>query len=280
MSVGSHDIKLWLFILWLGKQQRGNLQQMFWKSVFPRIVHEIGLARRLHMVWDRYNPMSVKENPRDKQLSATCDRLCKSSWGLANFFEECLQQIRDFYISIQYAIDRTIAGPKRAVHHKRWLCEAYGWGNSNGAMQPWRGSYLHINPSFTCPLNKVGLIHTGDTDILANHQQIIPANPAVEIWIHFHAGKSKRIINLNSIAANLGEETCKTLALFHALTGSDSTSAFKFKGKRSCWNILTQCTLFQFIQEFAKITDAKYCVSPSLPEAVVNYVWQLYRGWI
>ena len=56
---------------------------------FPRIVHEIGLARRLNIAWDRYNPMSVKENPRDKQLSATCDGFFKSSWGLANFFEEC-----------------------------------------------------------------------------------------------------------------------------------------------------------------------------------------------
>ena len=104
------------------------------------------------------------------------------------------------------------------------------------------------------------------------------ANPAVDIWIYFHAGKSKRIINLNSIAANLGEETCKPLALFLALTGSYSTSSSKFKGKRSCWNILTQCTLFQFIQEFAKITDAKYCVSPSLREVVANYVCQLHRG--
>ena len=124
----------------------------------------------------------------------------------------------------------------------------------------------------------IGLIHTGDTDILADHQQIIPANPAADIWICFHADKSKRIINFNSIAENLGEETCKSLALIHALTGSDSTSAFKFKGKRSCWKILTKCTLFQFIQEFAKITDATNCVYPSLREAVANYVCQLYRG--
>ena len=100
----------------------------------------------------------------------------------------------------------------------------------------------------------IGLIHTGDIDIvvilLANHQQIISANPAADIWIYFHAGKSKRTVNLNSIAANL--ETCKSLALFHTLTGSDSTSAFKFTGKRSCWNMLTTCNLFPFIQEFAK----------------------------
>ena len=80
------------------------------------------------------------------------------------------------------------------------------------------------------------------------------------------------------MAAYLGEETCKSLVLFHAVTGSDSTSAFKFKGKRSYCNILTKCTLFQFIQKFAKITDAKYCVSPRLREAVANNACQLYRG--
>ena len=128
----------------------------------------------------------------------------------------------------------------------------------------------------------IGLIHTQDIDIVvilpANSQQIISAKPAADIWIYFHAGKSKRIINLNSIVANLDKETCKSLALFHTLTGSDSTSAFKFTGKRSCWNILTKCNLFPFIQEFAKITDASYCVSPRLREAAANYVCQLYRG--
>ena len=100
----------------------------------------------------------------------------------------------------------------------------------------------------------------------------------MEVYLTSNGGKSKRIINLNSIAANLGEETCISLALFYTLTGSDSTSALKFKRQRFCWNILTKCNLFSFIQEFAKITDAPYCVSPSLREAVANYVCKLYRG--
>ena len=42
----------------------------------------------------------------------------------------------------------------------------------------------------------IRLVHTGDTDVvvilLSNHQQIILANPAADIWIYFHAGKSKK----------------------------------------------------------------------------------------
>ena len=40
------------------------------KCFFPRIVHGIGLARRLDIAWDRYNPMSVKENTRDNRDTA------------------------------------------------------------------------------------------------------------------------------------------------------------------------------------------------------------------
>ena len=145
------------------------------------------------------------------------------------------------------------------------------------------GTRILVHLSHAIQTKPIGLIHTGDIDIvvilLENHQEIILANPAADIWIYFHAGKSKKIINLNSFAANLDEETCKSLALFHTLAGPDSTSDFKFTETRSCCNILTKCNLFPFIQEFAKITDAPYCVCPSLREVVANYyVCKLYRG--
>ena len=149
-------------------------------------------------------------------------------------------------------------------------------------MQTWRGRYPHISPSFTCPPNKVNRTNSHCQWHCRHLTSKSPTNPIGKpsswLWIYFHIGKSKRIINLNNIAANLGEETCKSLVLFHTLTGSDSTSAFKFTGKRSCWNILTKCNLCLFIQDFAKITDAPYCVSPSLRGAVANYVCKLYRG--
>ena len=200
-----------LFILWFGKQHKGNLQQIFWKSVSSKnnTSHELGLARRLDIVWDCNNPVSIKESSKDKRGHSCRQRVTGSANVLRDwqtFLKNADNKKRAFYISVQYAADRTTAGPKRAL-------------------------------------------------------------PCRQIQI---------IINLNTFAAYLGDETCKSLALFHALTGSDSTSTFKFKEKRSCWNIRTKCTLFPFIQEFAKITDAPYCVSSSLREA--NYVCKLYRG--
>ena len=34
---------------------------------FSKIVHELSLARRLDIIWDRYNPMSIKESTKDKR---------------------------------------------------------------------------------------------------------------------------------------------------------------------------------------------------------------------
>ena len=86
------------------------------------------------------------------------------------------------------------------------------------------------------------------------------------------------MIHLNGIATNLGIETCKSLALFHALTGSDSTSAFKFKGKRSCWKVITSADMSSTRREFSKIIDAPFELSQSLNTVVEKCVCLLYKG--
>ena len=101
------------------------------------------------------------------------------------------------------------------------------------------------------------MVHTGDTDVvvilLTNFHHIMAVNPAAEIWISFKAGKTTKMISLNTIAANLGNTTCKAMALFHAFTGSDSTSSFKFKGKRYCFK--TKDKVPSLMEEFATVTN-------------------------
>ena len=98
------------------------------KSVFyPRIVHELGLARRLDIVWDRYNPMSIEKSTRDKR-GHSCRQRVTGSADVPRDWEMFLinaDKKRAFYISVQYAFDMTIAGSKKAVHYRRLLYEAY-----------------------------------------------------------------------------------------------------------------------------------------------------------
>ena len=91
----------------------------------------------------------------------------------------------------------------------------------------------------------VRLMHTGDMDVivilLSNLHHIKAMNLPVEIKIFFKAGKSTRMISLNTIATNLGMTTCKAMAFFHAFTGSDTTSSFKFKARDPSASWCTKC---------------------------------------
>ena len=126
-----------LFILWFGKQHRGNLQQIFWKSVFPRTVHEIGLTRRLDIVWDRYNPISIGESTRDKRGHSCRQRVT----GFAKV-------LRDWQTFLKNADNK-----KKSFLH---ICPAcYRQDNCLTEKSCTSQKKIHISPSFTCPPNKV-----------------------------------------------------------------------------------------------------------------------------
>lgn len=99
------------------------------------------------------------------------------------------------------------------------------------------------------------MVYTGDTDVviilLCNFHHIKSVNPDAEVWISFKTGKFVKMLSLNNIAVQLAMTNCKALALFHAFTGSDSTSSFKYKGNRYCYRHKDE---IQFLlSEFAKI---------------------------
>ena len=122
--------------------------------------------------------------------------------------------------------------------------------------------------------SSLGMVHTGDTDVvvilLSNFHHIKALNPAADIWISFKAGKRTRMISLNTIATNLGTPTCKAMALFHAFPGSDSTSSFKFKGKRCCCKLMHQVP--SLMEEFATLVDTPFQTSPRLTEVARKFV--------
>ena len=85
------------------------------------------------------------------------------------------------------------------------------------------------------------LIKTGNTDVVAilcgqYHQILQP----MHIWIEFGSGKHQQNLNLGMIYQALGPKQYVSLPLFHALTGCDTTSAFRTKGKRICMEMWTK----------------------------------------
>ena len=149
---------------------------------------------------------------------------------------------------------------------------------SSWSLQPWGSWHSCPSASSPCP---VGMVYTGDTDVviilLSNFHHIKALNATAEIWICFKTGKTSRMISLNSLTTKLRTETCKAMALFHVFTGSDSTSSFKFRGKRSCCKLMHEVP--QLTEEFATIVDTPFQTSPRLKEVAINFVCIKWGKW-
>ena len=98
-------------------------------------------------------------------------------------------------------------------------------------------------------VNKIEIC-TVDTDVIiilmGAFPKLVKTQPVADIWVAFGMGKSYRFLSINAIFDSLGKQKVQALPLFHALSGSDTTSAFKGKGKKSAW---------QAWQAFAEVTD-------------------------
>ncbi|KAJ7331188.1 hypothetical protein OS493_020892 [Desmophyllum pertusum] len=66
-----------------------------------------------------------------------------------------------------------------------------------------------------------------------HHLKVI--QPDLDLWVVFGMGRNFSFISVNIICAGLGEARSRSLPVFHALSGCDTTSTFYGKGKKSAW---------------------------------------------
>lgn len=84
-------------------------------------------------------------------------------------------------------------------------------------------------------------VQTVDTDVvvilIGKFHDFKMLESALDLWVSFGVGKQFRHYHINAICAWLGHKKCRGLPIFPAFTGSDTTSAFrgKGKGKVSAW---------------------------------------------
>ena len=83
------------------------------------------------------------------------------------------------------------------------------------------------------------MIRTVDTDVvilcLGKFHDFAASYPDFQLWIKFGSGSSQQMIHINSVYSTIGQTTARGLPFFHALTGCDTTSSFKGKGKKTAW---------------------------------------------
>jgi hypothetical protein len=81
------------------------------------------------------------------------------------------------------------------------------------------------------------LIRTTDNGCSGACYWTFPQNDSDrELWIVFGCGKSFRYIAAHDIANSLGQGKTRALLVFHAFTGCDTVSFFRWEGKKTAWN--------------------------------------------
>ena len=88
-----------------------------------------------------------------------------------------------------------------------------------------------------CGFNKI-MLRTIDTDVLVIAIATFHELALSELWIAFGVGKHFRFVpvRIHEIASSMGQQKSRALLAFHVFPGSDQTSSFANKGKKTAWD--------------------------------------------
>ena len=85
---------------------------------------------------------------------------------------------------------------------------------------------------------KTAIIWSPDTDVFVLGTHFFRDIDIENIWFKTGTRDNMRYIPIHMVVDNLGQTMCRLVLPFHALTGCDSTSCFKWKGKKKGLEIL------------------------------------------
>ena len=104
--------------------------------------------------------------------------------------------------------------------------------------------------SDTTNVKNMHLVRTSDTDVLViligHFYDLLNKFPGIEVEVDFGTGKNRTLYCVRKISMKLGHRKSRA-PVFHSFTGTDITSAFRGKGKKSAWSTW---------DSFEEVTDA------------------------
>ena len=117
--------------------------------------------------------------------------------------------------------------------------------------------FWHVKDASVNGIKKVMII-TVDTGVVLITTFVFSSLELQELWIEFGSGKNKKCLPIHQNAAALGENLCRALPFWYALTGCDTVSHFANCGKKTAWNTwmsykeVTQC--FERLSSLPELT--------------------------
>ena len=214
------------------------------KVFMPYLMKQLGNTTRLDIVWDTYIVDSLKESTRTKRGKGV-RRKVSGSTKLPGNWKDFLRDSKnkeELFTFLTVKVAEYIFPPSKFVYitsGKSVVCI----GSSNPMLdcnheEADTRIIVHVSHALQTSMQTIK-VRTVDTDVvtilIGAFYDLTAIQPQADIWVAFGMGKNYCFYSINTICCTLGEPRSRSLPVFHALTGCDTTSAFKGKGKKTAW---------------------------------------------
>ena len=209
----------------------------------PWTIRQLHNCKRIDVVWDTYKDNSLKAatRKRGKGVRRKVSPGTKMPGQFAAFLqnaqnkEELFGLLTEAVCAFEYPTEKEVYITRGQSVVSKTTSEPM---QSSDHEEADTRMCLHIADAVRKGATTV-MVSTVDPDVViilvGLFTEIVKLRPDVELWVAFGTGKSYRRLLVNDICEQLGEEKCGALPFFHAFTGSDTTSQFNGKAKKSCW---------------------------------------------
>ena len=133
--------------------------------------------------------------------------------------------------------------------------------------------WLHVNDASVRYGTKTVIIWSPDTDVLVLGVHFFREIDIEKLCFKTGTIRNTRYIPVHMIVDNLGESLSRLILPFHAFTGCDSTSCFKWKGKKKGLELIQKEEAYSQLEQLGN--------TAALPESLIAvctiFACQLYQ---
>lgn len=216
------------------------------QSIFlPFLLRELQYVRdRIDVVWDQYLPSSIKASTRERRgsgvrLKVNPHTKIPSKWN--DFLLDSSNKDELFSFLTQKVTDADWPDGKDIYITNGTTVISRGTSHVMSDCTHEEADsriVVHIVHALQHGAKTVQ-VRTVDTDVLVilvgHFFDLLQLQPDLKLSVAFGVGKDFCFHNINTISQSLGERIARALPVFHAFSGSDTTSYFFGKGKKSAW---------------------------------------------
>ena len=217
------------------------------ETVFvPQLLRWLKSYNAVHIVWDSYFEDSIKNATRLKRGTGVRRKVAESTKLPLNFrdFLRDPENKMELFQFLNASVSQALIPVGKTIvltdlENVLSFGETFSLPPCNHEEADTR-IMVHLAQSLRDGMTKF-VIKTSDSDVVAIltslYHQLAAEYPGLDIWVAFGFAAQFRYIHINRICARLGPQIAKCVAVFHSFTGSDTTSQFRGKGKKTAWKI-------------------------------------------